>query len=61
LSDELVEVVRETMQPSHVSLIERTTTGGERLVESGGPSVLLPTALLSGSGIFGYAIVIRRE
>lgn len=49
-----------TMVDGHSS-IERTTAGGEDLVESGGPSILLPAAaLLLGSGISGYAIVIRR-
>ena len=49
-----------TMVEGH-TLIERTTAGGEDLVDSGGPSVLLPAAtLLLSSGILGYAIVMRR-
>jgi len=50
-----------TMVEGRTSM-ERTTASGEGLVESGGPSVLLPaSALLLGSGILGYAIVMRRE
>ena len=49
-----------TMVMGH-TMIERTTAVGEDLVDSGGPSVLLPaTALLLGSAVLGYAILIRR-
>ena len=50
-----------TMVKGH-TLIERTTAVGEDLVDSGGPSVLLPAAaLLFSSAVLGYAIVIRRR
>jgi hypothetical protein len=43
------------------TMTEGTTAIGKDLVDSGGPSVLLPAAaLLLGSSILGYAILIRR-